>query len=168
MEPKKYRKADKDAVAQKAYQVYERTLNCESPYVVIGPNGIRDNPELAANFGLIAEDSNDGAIFAWNKWTLLDNDAFILGAMNAQKVVYLATDRLPVEKDLWSVEEHRPTTLGREMAFFLLAGYTPFIKSFSIGFAPPCAGRSLTLSQLWKKIAQTEVPDFVLSSFKSS
>ena len=81
---------------------------------------------MHANFGTATE-FQKGSILWLNNWTILANDSFILGGIQANLPFYLVSDRS--KENIWDFKANRLTVTGREIIALLIAGY-------SIGKAP--------------------------------
>ncbi|NGX38852.1 MAG: hypothetical protein KR126chlam1_00167 [Chlamydiae bacterium] len=157
----------KDA-AKRAYEIFQNTLNSPLDFILIGPDQIRSNSELAENLGLIITHQKKtkrgkenevvhGAILGESQWSLLINDAFILGAIHGHKEVFL------LGKSFKIIEERDSslTTLGREIALLQIAGYQRVATEEKelIAFQLPeeISAEDLTLQALWNRLDQFEV-----------
>ncbi len=122
------------------------------PVILIGPDRICDRNDLAKNFGVINGDAIDGAMFGDKPWTLIGNDAFMLGAVHAQKPVHLVAARQLSRAQLWNSKRHCPTILAREISILKLAGYQVEHTVDGVVFTPPKDSSQLTFSTLFKDL----------------
>ena len=72
------------------------------------------------NFGIATEYSS-GSISWSNNWTLLMNDALILGGIQKNLPFYLVSKRIP--ENIWDARGNRLTVTGRELVALLTSGY---------------------------------------------
>lgn len=152
-EPSKYKKmVDFSEAVNKALNIYQNTCSSSRRYILVG-KGIKHMAPLVHNFGLITETTarSRGAILGSRNWTLLDNDAFIYGAIRKRKGVYFVGE--PRLSDLWNEAKRRPTTLGREMVMLLSSGYRCVRSSNQIAFKPPQDDSELpSIRDLWRAV----------------
>lgn len=111
--------------AKRAVQIYLNTINSSKPYVLIGPDQIRNNPKYSRE-GLITSDPKtgcDGAIFGEQPWSMLMNDVFILGSINTSKEVVLTYPK--TKQNLLSncFENKKKKPLGVELSSLCVANY---------------------------------------------
>lgn len=76
---------------------------------------------MHANFG-IATEFQPGSILWLNNWTILANDSFILGGIQANMPFYLVSDRS--QQNIWDAKFKRLTVTGREIIALLISGYS--------------------------------------------
>jgi hypothetical protein len=77
---------------------------------------------LQENLKTLGEDSNDhGSILSARNWTLLANDAWLLGGIHTGTEFHFAS---PLEwKNLWATNEKRMTITAREAILIMACGY---------------------------------------------
>ncbi|WP_068470153.1 hypothetical protein [Candidatus Protochlamydia phocaeensis] len=122
---------------ERAYQVYMHTYHSYFRFIILGPDRLRNEEKLVGNVKLIVaqskkksredSDSLSGSILGEKQWSLLVNDAFILGGMHAGKDFHIATpkkqERFPSLDKLWNASTHSLRPLGREIIILKLSGY---------------------------------------------
>lgn len=153
----------KDA-SQKAFTIFLKTVQSALPFIVIGPDRIRENPSLRGNIGIIDDvkprkrSTDTGGGILGGQWCPLFNDMFMLGAVNSGKEVQ-TTLREISPRNYWDLRSNKLNMFGRELAILRLAGYTlqktpPGCPQ--VAYAPACNRERthLTLSGIWDKLNQ--------------
>jgi hypothetical protein len=83
------------------------------------------NSHLQLNDELPQAHFNRGSIIVDTDWTLLGNDAFILGGIHSGKEFHIGLPGMPQEENLWSKDPAYPgpRVLARELLMLVEAGY---------------------------------------------
>lgn len=117
-------KGDLYKIASQANAIFEKTKDTGFDFVIIGPNRIRENPELIHNFGAISLENQNAAILSLeeSKWSILANDAFTFGAIAGLKDVYTTVADIPDSNVLWNTDGTL-TPFGRECAILFINEY---------------------------------------------
>lgn len=130
-----------NAVITECYQIYKNAFEVKVP-IVIGNASLRaaSSAQELINFGLLTHDESScpaalykqieeksrGGIFCPRSWSLVKNDAFIIGAIHGGHPFAL---KGPLEtSDLWDESLNRPKVLSREIACLNAAGYQQLIE----------------------------------------
>ncbi len=149
----------KEELIQRCKALFEQVISGPLKSIVLFQNSLPSSEiqALLLKYGVTAGDKTQcgerlekqlpyregGAIFHDNPWSLPTNDAFIFGAIQARKIVYVSGSVLSQE-GLWNEENQRPTTLGREIALLSLAGYrkgeAEESSQFKLTLVPPEVG----------------------------
>ncbi|NGX46806.1 MAG: hypothetical protein K1000chlam3_00170 [Chlamydiae bacterium] len=134
---KEMEKAD---IAKSAYTLYKHANEGELPFMVVGGEALRSSDcecELK-NFGVLSEETpgcskklkrdnnvekHKGSILCDTNWSIIKNDAYVLGSIHAKKTFYLFGENGSIDATLWDEANNRPHVAGRELAMLYEAGY---------------------------------------------
>lgn len=158
--------------ASLASKIYNNTINTELPFILLGRDRIRTQPDLAANFGLCTAKTT-GSILGEHQWSLLINDAFMLGGIHSGKevLVYMNTDFQ--RKMLWDDKSCSLTSFGRELAILQFAGFQRGATRcdneiiFSLSKEAPNP-KGITLPMIWAHLKQIRDPAPLLTFVNES
>jgi hypothetical protein len=123
-------------IMEDCYKIYHNAFNAPLP-IILGGRFLRESSSIQElkNFGVLSsgtpaisrhlissiKDVATGSIFCPSPWSLIRNDAFMLGALHSRHTFYIAGD--PTEEQLWDEEEKRLKVLGREISILASCGY---------------------------------------------
>lgn len=154
---------DQSELRRKCIEVWKGVEQNELSFLVIGP-GAQNNREWAKNFGVLENQTTQGAILGAKPWFLLLNDLFIFAGICSKKefiIPYDSFESIP-EARLWIREKNCPTTFGREILLIALSDYTCHCRqSMNICFSPTKQHTICSLSQKQKMIAATTREEFL-------
>ncbi len=117
------------AAIENAFRVYQHALHTNLDLAIVGrlvgesteaAPGI-DDP-LRQNFARMNEGAQGGAVLNSEKWTMLMNDAWLLGGLHSTNPFYLASGRTP-ENVKGTNPDFPMTVTGRELIGITSSGY---------------------------------------------
>lgn len=148
--------------AKLVWSVYRNTYKSELPFILLGPNQIRET--FKEEFGLVEiskKPTNGGSILA-GQWSYFINYMFLLGAIHARKEVHTTMTHIPRFIELWDAKRNAPTALAREIVILKLAGYTKADtnqEDYGISFEPSCKDLSpLKLASIFNTLENIKTP----------
>lgn len=112
-----------------AWKVYNAAQNTNLKLLLVGrivkPDNTQDTPGIDQyakdNFFIMNEIDTGGSILNSTNWTLLVNDAWVLGGVHKRIDFYLASPR--VRNNLYDTKAKRMTVTARELAGLKTFGY---------------------------------------------
>jgi len=127
----------KTIIQEGAYSLYENAYEGTLPCMVIGASKLKSSEEELKNFGTLSEkfpycppkltsslpEKLKGGILCDKSWSVIKNDAYILGSIHSQKTFYLFKEKEKLQSILWDKKNNRPHVTGREIAMLYEAGY---------------------------------------------
>jgi hypothetical protein len=155
------------AAASLASRIYHNTVDADLPFILLGRDQIRTIPDLAANFGLCTT-RTQGSILGERQWSLLINDAFILGGIHSRKDVLVMMNKDFKRNMLWNDKSCSLTSFGRELAILQFAGFqriSTFSQTeviFHLHESAPDP-KDITLPEIWAHLKQIRSPDSLLA-----
>ncbi len=117
---------------ENAFKVYQNALDTNLDSAIVGRLAQKgkesseeapsiDNP-MRENFGRMNEGAQGGSILNSDKWTMLMNDAWLLGGLHSTNPIYLASGR--TEANVQGTNPEFPMTVtGRELIGITSHGY---------------------------------------------
>lgn len=127
----------KTIIQEGAYSLYENAYEGNLPCMVIGADKLRSSEVEMKNFGVLSEKAPfcppelasslpekwKGGILCDKSWSVMKNDAYVLGSIHAKKTFYLFKEKEQLQSILWDKKNNRPHVTGREIAMLYEAGY---------------------------------------------
>lgn len=162
--------------------LYEQAKIAPLPFI-IGDASLRESVSTLINFGILSTDKHSigksldisntktGSVFCPSPWSLTRNDSFMLGATRSDHIFYVAKRSIMVD-NLWNIDSHTMTTLGREICILHFSGYIQvhpeekiadygymFVKSTKLKDLSP------SISELELSISKIKDPKTILGFF---
>ncbi|MEM1180011.1 MAG: hypothetical protein AAGM22_16845 [Acidobacteriota bacterium] len=116
------------ASVEVAWEVYRAAANTDHNMLLLGRwvgQADEANPGIdglvQGNFHIMDEVFTGGAVMNSNRWTILVNDAWVLGGIHAHTPFYLASPRTLA--NLYQDDANRLTVTGRELVGLRAFGY---------------------------------------------
>ncbi len=132
----KERDQERKALTEDCYAFYVNAYRAELP-ILLGGDNLRtsDRADELRNFGVLSTvthccpkgvlvdsmNTTTGSIFCDGSWSVVKNDAGMLGVVHSHKSCYVFGS--DYEDQLWDRENSRPKVMGREVAALYHAGY---------------------------------------------
>ncbi|MGE0669943.1 MAG: hypothetical protein AB7H48_10095 [Parachlamydiales bacterium] len=158
--------------ASLASKIYENTIHADLPFILIGPDRIRNNANLASSFGLCTS-KTAGSILGERQWSLLINDAFMMGGVHSRKDVLLFLKKDINRNIIWNDASCSLTSFGRELAILQFAGFhrgATLCEKEVIFHLPEGAPDPdhITLPLIWSHLKQIRDPETILAFVNES